>query len=49
MEALTAVSVSALALYDMCKGLSRGIRITSVELMHKSGGKSGEWNRESTT
>jgi molybdenum cofactor biosynthesis protein MoaC len=49
MEALTAVSVSALALYDMCKGLSRGIRITSIELMHKSGGKSGEWNRESTT
>ena len=46
MEAMTAVSVSALALYDMCKALHRGIRITAVELLHKSGGKSGEWNRE---
>ncbi len=45
MEALTAASVSALALYDMCKALHRGIRIAAVELIHKSGGKSGEWNR----
>ena len=39
--------MSALTLYDMCKGLARGIRITCVELVHKSGGKSGVWNRES--
>jgi cyclic pyranopterin phosphate synthase len=45
MEALTAVTVSALALYDMCKALHRGIRITCVELTHKSGGKSGTWER----
>ena len=46
MEALTAVSVAALTLYDMCKALHRGIRITEVELLHKSGGRSGEWTRE---
>jgi cyclic pyranopterin monophosphate synthase len=46
MEALTAASVAALTLYDMCKGVERGIRITAVELMHKSGGKSGDWDRE---
>ena len=46
MEALTAASVSALTLYDMCKALHRGIRIVAVELLHKSGGKSGEWNRD---
>ena len=45
MEALTAASVSALTLYDMCKALHRGIRISDVMLLHKSGGKSGEWNR----
>ena len=45
MEALTAASVSALALYDMAKAMHRGIRIAAVELLHKSGGKSGEWNR----
>jgi len=46
MEALTAVSVAALTVYDMCKALHRGIRITEVSLVHKSGGRSGEWNRE---
>ena len=46
MEAMTAVSVCALTLYDMCKALHRGIRVTDVELLHKSGGKSGVWNRE---
>ncbi len=46
MEALTAVSVAALTLYDMCKALHRGIRITDVSLVHKSGGRSGEWTRE---
>ena len=46
MEALTAASVAALTLYDMCKAATRDIRITGVELLHKSGGRSGEWNRE---
>lgn len=45
MEAMTAASVSALTLYDMCKALHRGIRIESIELVHKSGGKSGVWDR----
>ena len=44
MEALTAVSVAALTVYDMCKAVDRGMRITGVRLLHKSGGKSGEWN-----
>jgi cyclic pyranopterin phosphate synthase len=46
MEALTAVSVAALTVYDMCKAVDRAMRITDVCLEHKSGGKSGEWNRE---
>ena len=41
MEALTAVAVAALTVYDMCKSVDRGIRITEVKLLHKSGGKSG--------
>lgn len=45
MEAMTAASVGALTLYDMVKGLDRGAEIGSVRLLHKSGGKSGEWNR----
>jgi cyclic pyranopterin phosphate synthase len=44
MEALTAVSVAALTVYDMCKAVDKGIRITDVRLVHKSGGKSGEFN-----
>ncbi len=44
MEALTAVTVAALTIYDMCKALDRGMRIENVRLVHKSGGKSGEWN-----
>ncbi|MGH2753827.1 MAG: cyclic pyranopterin monophosphate synthase MoaC [Actinomycetota bacterium] len=44
MEALTAVSVAALTLYDMVKGVERGVRITDVRLLHKAGGRSGEWN-----
>ncbi len=44
MEALTAVSVAALTVYDMCKAADRGMRIGQVRLAHKSGGKSGEWN-----
>ena len=43
MEALTAVAVAALTLYDMLKSLSRGITITDVRLVEKSGGKSGNW------
>lgn len=46
MEALTAVSVTALTLYDMCKVLSRDIRITDVALLSKSGGRSGTWHRD---
>ncbi|MDJ0663940.1 MAG: cyclic pyranopterin monophosphate synthase MoaC [Acidimicrobiia bacterium] len=45
MEVMTAASVGALALYDMVKGLDRGAEVESVRLLHKSGGKSGEWNR----
>jgi len=44
MEALTAVSVAALTVYDMCKAVDRGMRITDIRLLHKSGGASGEWN-----
>lgn len=43
MEALTAVSVAALTVYDMCKAVDRGMRITDVRLVHKSGGKSGPY------
>jgi cyclic pyranopterin phosphate synthase len=41
MEALTAVAVAALTVYDMCKAVDRGIRITDIRLVHKAGGKSG--------
>jgi cyclic pyranopterin phosphate synthase len=43
MEALTAAAVSGLALYDMCKAVDRGMEITSVRLLEKSGGASGTW------
>ena len=46
MEALTAVSVAALTVYYMCKAVDRAMTITDVRLVHKSGGKSGEWNLE---
>jgi cyclic pyranopterin phosphate synthase len=45
MEALTAVTVAALTVYDMCKALDKGIRITDVRLEEKTGGKSGDWRR----
>ena len=45
MEALTAVSVAALNVVDMVKGLDRSVTITGVELVAKSGGRSGEWRR----
>jgi cyclic pyranopterin monophosphate synthase len=43
MEALTAASVAALTVYDMCKSVDRGMRIEAVRLVHKAGGKSGEF------
>lgn len=46
MEALTAVQIALLTVYDMCKAVDRGMTISDVQLVHKSGGKSGEWNRE---
>lgn len=45
MEAMTAVSVAALTLYDMVKGVERGVEITGVRLVSKSGGRSGTWSR----
>ncbi|VBB68682.1 Molybdenum cofactor biosynthesis protein MoaC [invertebrate metagenome] len=45
MEALTAVSVAALAVYDMCKAIDRSMRFTDIRLLHKSGGKSGIYER----
>ena len=43
MEALTAVSVAALTVYDMCKAVDRAMRITDIRLLEKSGGKSGDY------
>ncbi|MDG2032754.1 MAG: cyclic pyranopterin monophosphate synthase MoaC [Rhodospirillales bacterium] len=43
MEALTAVSVAALTVYDMCKAVDRGMRLSDIRLIHKSGGKSGDY------
>ena len=43
MEALTAVSVAALTVYDMCKAIDKSMRITDIRLVHKSGGHSGEY------
>jgi cyclic pyranopterin monophosphate synthase len=48
MEALTAVSVAALTVYDMVKAVDRGMTITDIGLQAKSGGKSGTWTRETT-
>ncbi len=46
MEALTAASVAALTVYDMCKAVDRGMVVTDLRLLHKSGGKSGNWEAE---
>ena len=46
MEAMVGASVAALTVYDMCKGVHKGIRVESVELLEKSGGRSGTWIRE---
>jgi cyclic pyranopterin phosphate synthase len=45
MEALTAVQVTLLTIYDMCKAVDRFMRIDGVMLVEKSGGKSGDWHR----
>jgi cyclic pyranopterin phosphate synthase len=45
MEAMTAAAVAALTVYDMVKGIERGVVIESVELLEKSGGRSGHWRR----
>ena len=44
MEALTAASVTALTIYDMCKSMDKGIVIEGIKLLEKSGGKSGDWS-----
>jgi cyclic pyranopterin phosphate synthase len=43
MEALTAVQIALLTIYDMCKAVDRGMTITDVKLLEKHGGKSGSW------
>lgn len=49
MEALTAVQVALLTVYDMCKAVDRGMEIGGVRLVRKSGGRSGDWQREETS
>jgi cyclic pyranopterin phosphate synthase len=46
MEALTAASVAALTIYDMCKAIDRGMRVADLRLLRKSGGKSGDFVAE---
>ncbi|MBI4920187.1 MAG: cyclic pyranopterin monophosphate synthase MoaC [Devosia nanyangense] len=46
MEAMTAASVAALTLYDMAKGIDRAMRVSTIELVEKSGGKSGDFRRD---
>ena len=45
MEALTAASVAALTVYDMCKAIDRGMRVEALRVVHKAGGKSGEFSQ----
>ena len=45
MEALTAVQIALLTIYDMCKAVDRGMSMSSIQLLEKSGGKSGHWTR----
>ena len=45
MEALTAVQIALLTIYDMCKAVDRAMCLTGIGLIHKSGGKSGEWDK----
>jgi cyclic pyranopterin phosphate synthase len=46
MEALTAVQVALLTIYDMCKAMDRGMTMTDIRLLEKTGGQSGVWRRE---
>jgi len=46
MEALTAASVAALTVYDMCKAIDRGMRVEGLRVIHKAGGKSGEFRQD---
>jgi len=46
MEALTAVQITLLTIYDMCKAVDRGMTMQDIGLLEKSGGKSGDWRRE---
>lgn len=46
MEALTAVAIACLTIYDMVKAVERGVHIEGIRLLHKAGGKSGEWRAE---
>lgn len=46
MEALTAAAVAALTIYDMCKAVDRGMTVSQIQLVEKTGGKSGPWNRK---
>lgn len=46
MEAMVAVSIAALTIYDMCKGIDKSIKISDIELLSKTGGKSGEYRKE---
>lgn len=48
MEALTAVQVALLTIYDMCKAVDRGMTVNAVQLVQKSGGRSGVWQRPAT-
>ncbi len=45
MEALTAVQIALLTIYDMCKAVDRGMQMQAIRLLHKSGGKSADWKR----
>jgi cyclic pyranopterin phosphate synthase len=46
MEAMTGAAAAVLTIYDMCKAMDRGMVIEAIELVEKSGGKSGQWTRE---
>ncbi len=48
MEALTAVQIALLTIYDMCKAVDRGMTLTDIRLLAKTGGKSGAWTRDTT-
>jgi cyclic pyranopterin phosphate synthase len=45
MEALTAVQITLLTVYDMCKAIDRGMSMNNINLVSKEGGKSGSWNK----